>query len=37
MAEEKLSRSQYNEHRVHWQQYELRKKRAKIKNAKYLT
>lgn len=29
-------RTQYNEHRVHWQMYELRKPKAKIKNAKHL-
>jgi nitroreductase len=29
-------RTQYDEHRVHWQVYEPRKPRAKIKNAKYL-
>ena len=35
-AEEKPPRTQYDTHRVHWQQYEVRKKRAKVKNAKYL-
>jgi nitroreductase len=35
-AEEKPPRTQYDEHRVYWQQYEVHKKRAKIKNAKYL-
>jgi nitroreductase len=35
-AEEKPSRTQYNEHRIHWQEYEPKKKRAKIKNAKKL-
>ena len=34
-AEEKPARTQYDEHRVHWQQYEPRKKKAKVKNAKY--
>jgi nitroreductase len=34
-AEEKPARTQYDEHRVHWQQYEPRKRRAKVKNAKY--
>lgn len=29
-------RTQYAEHRVHWQVYEPRKPRAKIKNAKFL-
>ena len=29
-------RTQYDEHRVHWQIYEPRKPKAKIKNAKYL-
>jgi nitroreductase len=36
-AEEKPPRTQYNEHRVYWQQYEIRKKQAKIKNAKFIT
>ena len=35
-AEEKRSRTQYDAYRVYWEQYEPRKKRAKIKNAKYL-
>lgn len=35
-AEEKPARTQYDEHRVHWQQYEPRKRRAKVKNAKFL-
>jgi nitroreductase len=35
-AEETSPRTQYNEQRVHWQQYEPRKRQAKIKNAKYL-
>ena len=35
-AEEKPARTQYDDYRVHWQQYEVRKKRAKVKNAKYL-
>lgn len=35
-AEEKPPRTQYNEHRVHWQSYEPRKRKPKIKNAKYL-
>jgi nitroreductase len=35
-AEEKPARTQYDERRVHWQQYEPRKKHVKIKNAKYL-
>lgn len=34
--EHKRPRSQYNEKRVHWQQYQPRKRRAKIKNAKDL-
>ncbi len=34
-AEEKPARTQYDEHRVHWQCYEPRKRRAKLKNAKY--
>ena len=28
-------RTQYDEHRVHWQVYEPKKKRAKVKNAKH--
>lgn len=35
-AEEKPARTQYDEHRVYWQCYQSRKRRAKIKNAKYL-
>jgi len=35
-AEEKPARTQYDEHRVYWQKYEPRKRRHKIKNAKYL-
>lgn len=35
-AEEKSPRTQYDDHRVYWQQYAPRKKRAKIKNAKYI-
>ncbi len=35
-AEDKPPRTQYDEHRVHWQQYEPRKRRAKVKNAKRL-
>jgi nitroreductase len=35
-AEKKEPRTQYNEHRVYWQCYEERKRRPKIKNAKYL-
>jgi nitroreductase len=35
-AEQKRPRSQYNDKRVHWQQYQPRKRQAKIKNAKYL-
>jgi nitroreductase len=34
-AEEKPSRTNYDAHRVYWQQYEPRKRKAKIKNAKY--
>jgi nitroreductase len=34
-AEEKTPRTHYNAWRVHWQEYEERKKRAKVKNAKY--
>ncbi len=33
--EEKPSRTQYDENRIHWQTYQPRKKKAKIKNAKY--
>jgi nitroreductase len=36
-AEHKEPRTQYDEHRVYWQCYEPRKRRPKIKNAKYLT
>lgn len=35
-AEEKPARTQYDPHRVYWQRYAPRKKRAKVKNAKYL-
>ncbi len=35
-AEEKRARTQYDGYRVHWEEYEPRKKRAKIKNAKLL-
>lgn len=35
-AERKEPRTQYDEHKVHWQCYEPRKRRPKIKNAKYL-
>jgi nitroreductase len=35
-AEEKPARTQYDAHRVYWQKYEKRKRRAKIKNAKLL-
>jgi len=35
-AETKEPRTQYDEHRVYWQCYEPRKRRPKIKNAKYL-
>jgi nitroreductase len=35
-AEEKEPRTQYDEYRVYWQHYEERKRRPKIKNAKYL-
>ena len=34
-AERKESRTQYDEHRVYWQRYEARKRRPKLKNAKY--
>jgi nitroreductase len=34
-AEEKPPRTSYDEHRVYWQQYEPRKRKAKVKNAKY--
>lgn len=35
-AEEKPTRTQYDEHRVYWQKYEPRKRKPKIKNAKKL-
>jgi nitroreductase len=35
-AERKEPRTQYDEHRVYWQCYEPRKRRPKLKNAKYL-
>jgi nitroreductase len=35
-AEKKEPRTQYDEHRVYWQSYEPRKRRSKLKNAKYL-
>jgi nitroreductase len=35
-AEIKEPRTQYDEHRVYWQCYEPRKRKLKIKNAKYL-
>jgi nitroreductase len=35
-AERKEPRTQYDEHKVYWQYYEPRKRRPKIKNAKYL-
>jgi len=35
-AESREPRTQYDEHRVYWQCYEPRKRRLKIKNAKYL-
>jgi nitroreductase len=35
-AETKEPRTQYDEHRVYWQSYEPRKRRPKIKNAKYI-
>jgi nitroreductase len=34
-AEQKEARTNYDEHRVHWQQYEPRKRRPKVKNARY--
>lgn len=34
-AEEKRPRTRYDERRVYWQEYQPRKKRRKIKNAKY--
>lgn len=36
-AETKEPRTQYDERRVYWQCYEPRKRRAKVKNAKYLS
>lgn len=35
-AERKEPRTQYDEHKVYWGQYEPRKRKSKIKNAKYL-
>jgi nitroreductase len=35
-AEQKEPRTQYDEHRVYWQVYEPRKRRSKLRNAKYL-
>jgi nitroreductase len=35
-AEQKAARTQYDERRIYWQKYEPRKRRSKIKNAKYL-
>jgi nitroreductase len=35
-AETKPPRTQYDEHKVYWQCYEPRKRKTKIKNAKYL-
>ncbi len=35
-AEEKKPRTQYDEHRVYWEEYEPRKRRAKIKNPRLL-
>ena len=35
-AEHKEPRTQYDEHRVYWQCYETRKRRPKVKNAKYV-
>ena len=35
-AETKEPRTQYDEHRVYWQCYKPRKRKAKIKNAKHL-
>ena len=35
-AEEKPARTQYDVHKIHWQLYEPRKKRARLKNPKYL-
>lgn len=36
-AEVKEPRTQYDEHKVYWQYYEPRKRRSKIKNAKYIS
>lgn len=36
-AEVKEPRTQYDEHKVYWQCYEPRKRKPKIKNAKYLS
>lgn len=35
-AETKQARTQYDPHKVYWQHYEPRKRRPKIKNAKYI-
>lgn len=35
-AQEKEPRTHYDEHRVYWQYYEPRKRRSKLKNAKYM-
>lgn len=35
-AESKAPRTEYDEHRVYWQCYAARKRRPKLKNAKYL-
>jgi nitroreductase len=35
-AEAKEPRTQYDEHKVYWQCYEPRKRKSKIKNAKYI-
>jgi len=34
-AEEKAPGTKYDAHRVHWQRYEVRKRRAKVKDAKH--
>ena len=34
-AEEKAPHTKYDAHRIHWQEYEPKKRRAKKKNAKY--
>ncbi len=34
-AEKKEARTQYDDHRVHWQLYEPRKRRTKVKDAKH--